>query len=144
MRPVSIRRFDFAYLGSLAFSVVDFVLERDALTSRLAAQSGESGIALSGGMVTWVFTGWMVFLLVLWFLAARKRATIAKWIIVLLVAIGLYAVPTLFSGAFTLAKTVSAMSLVLSLLAVYYLFQPDAKAWFAGQEPIEPDQPAEG
>lgn len=143
MRPESIRRFDFAYLGSLVLSAVDFVLERDALTSRLAAQSGEGGIAMSGSIVTGVFVAWMVFLVFLWFLAARQRATIAKWVIVLLVAIGLYAVPALFSGTFTLAKTVSAMSLVLSLLAVYYLFKPDAKAWFAGEEAVEPDQPAD-
>jgi len=144
MRPESIRWFDLTYLGSVALSAVDFVLERDALTAQLTAQFGESGLTLGAGIVTGTFVAWMAFLVLLWFLVARKRMAGAKWVIVLLVAIGLYALPTLFTGTLTPERVVSVLSLVLSLVAVYCLFRPDAKAWFAARESSDPGQSADG
>ena len=142
MRPESIRRFDIFYLGSLALSVVDFFLERDAVVAQAEAQSRAANVSLGGGFVTGAFVFWMALLLLLWFLASHKRSGVAKWIIVLLAVIGLWGVPGLVTGAFTTAKIVSLLSFVLSWVAIYFLFRPDAKGWFAGLSAAEPEETA--
>ena len=142
MRPESIRRFDIFYLGSLALSVLDFFLERDAVVAQAEAQSRAANVSLGSGFVTGAFVFWMALLLLLWFLASYRRSGVAKWIIVLLALIGLWGVPGLITGAFTAARIVSLLSFVLTWVAIYFLFRPDAKAWFAGSSAAEPEQAA--
>lgn len=143
MRPESIRRFDMFYLGSVALSVVDFVLEHDALMTRMETQSQAAKVSLGAGFVNGLFAVWIAFMLLLWFLASHKRVNIAKWIIVLLVVISLWGLPGLVVGTFTTAKIISLLSFMLSWVAVYFLFRPDAKTWFAASPADEIAAPAE-
>lgn len=138
MRPESIRRFDLFYLASLALSVVDFVLGRDAVVAQMEAQSKAAKLSLGGGFVTGLFVFWIALMLLLWFLASHKRSNIAKWIIVLLAVVSLLGVPGLVTGAFTAARIVSLLSFVLSWIAVYFLFRADARAWFGAGAPAGP------
>jgi hypothetical protein len=134
MRPESIRRFDMFYLGSVALSVVDFVLEHDAVMAQTEAQSRAAQVSLGAGFVNGGFAVWTALMVLLWFFAAHRRSNVAKWIIVLLAVIGLWGLPALVTGSFTTAKIVSLLSFMLSWVAVYFLFRADAKAWFGKSE----------
>ena len=139
MRPESIRRFDMFYLGSVALTAVDFMLQHDAVVAQMESQSQAAQVSLGAGFIDGAFALWIAFLVLLWFLAAHRRSNVAKWLIVLLAVINLWGVPALVTGGFTTAKIVSLMSFVLSWAAVYFLFRADAKAWF-GKSPA--DEPA--
>ena len=143
MRPESIRRFDMLYLGSIVLSVVGYFMSYDAMVGQMKAQTVAAGIELGSGVVIATMAVGIAISLLLWFLVSRKASTIAKWIVVLFFVVGLLSAagvwtPSLFSGAWTLLKTVSALVLLLEAAAVYFLFQPDAKAWFSGPAVDEP------
>lgn len=142
MRPESIRRFDMFYLGSIALSVVDYFIERNAVLASVEAQSQAARLSLGAGFVDGAFAFWTALMLLLWYLAAHRRSTVAKWLIVLIVVISLFGVPGLVTGAFTGAKVISLLSFLLSWIAVYFLFRSDAKAWFAGTAAETPEQAA--
>jgi hypothetical protein len=149
MKPESIRRFDLFYLGSVALSLVGSLLSYSAMVAQMEARTAAAGVQLGSGMVIGTVVLSIAISLLLWFLVSRKAVAIAKWIIVLFFVLGLISTigvagsPGLFSGDWTLLKTISAVVLLLEAGAVYYLFQPDAKAWFAGapgEDAIDPAQ----
>jgi hypothetical protein len=141
MRPESIGRFDLFYLGSLALSVVNFFLEHANYVATIEAQARGGGVLTGTTAVDIVFACWAAVMLLLWYLVAWRRNVIAKWIIIVLVAFSLIALlPGLGTSGFTTVKLVSLLSVFLSIVAVYFLFQPDTKAWLAGETaPAEPD-----
>ena len=123
MRPESIRRFDLFYLAALALWVLGFVLNYDTLVAQVETQSAEAG-------------------LLLWFLVSRKRVGIAKWVIVLLFVIDLFDLRALVSGEMSVLRIIPLLVLLLRAAAIFYLFQPDSKAWLTRDdaEPAEPVQ----
>jgi hypothetical protein len=131
MKPTSIRRFDFLYLASIALSVVTYFLSYDPMVESMQARTAAAGVQLGGGTVIVVMVLSIGVSLLLWWLASQRRAVVAKWIIVLFFVLGLTGIPGLIAGGWTLLKTLSALNLLLEAAAVFYLFQPDAKAWFA-------------
>jgi hypothetical protein len=154
MKPQSIRRFDLFYLGSIVLSIVGYVISYDAMVAQMEARTAAAGVPLGSGTVIATIVVGLAVDLLLWFLVSRKGLALAKWIIValfllaLLSTLGLFGVPGLFSGAWTLLKTISALTLLAEAAAVFCLFQPDAKAWFAHEEPgaaadATPDLPAD-
>jgi hypothetical protein len=148
MRPESIRRFDMFYLGSIALSVVGDFISYDAMVGQMEARTAAAGMQLGSGAVIATMAVGIAISLLLWFLVSRKASALAKWIIVLIFAVGLLSAvgawaPGLFSGAWTLPKTISALMLLLEAAAVYFLFRPDTKAWFGGPERDEPGLPAD-
>jgi hypothetical protein len=137
MRPESIRKFDLFYLASIALSVLGFFLSYDAVVADVEAQSAAAGLQMGSGMAIGSFVFGLVLYLLLWFLVSHRRVAIARWLIVLLFLVNLISAPALFAGGFTLVKAVAVLSLVLSAVAIYYLFQPQTKAWLTGEAPSE-------
>ena len=141
MKPKSIRRFDLFYLGYVALSLIGSFISYGAMVTEMGRRTAAAGMQLGSGTVIATMVLATVVSLLLWFLVSRKAVALAKWIIVvlfvigLLSAFGLLGTPGFVSGAWTLLKTISAVTLLLEAAAVFYLFQPDAKAWFAGSAP---------
>jgi len=139
MKPESIRRFDLFYLGSIALSLVGYLVSYDKIVAQMEAKTAAAGMQLGSGTVMVTIVLGTALNLLLWFLVSRKALSVGKWIIVLLFvvglgsAVGLVGSPGLFSGTWTLLKTISALTLLLEAAAVYYLFRPDAQTWFAGK-----------
>jgi len=142
MKPATIRPFDLFYLAWVALTVIDFLLRRDTYVSQIdnaASGSGAgSGFILGSTFVTGTFVAWTLVLLLLWYLVSQKRSAIAKWIVVLLVLLGIFTVPDFFRHAFTATEIVSLLGFITSVVAAYSLFGPGAKAWFAAETPIDP------
>jgi hypothetical protein len=148
MKPASIRRFDLFYLGSTALSLVAYLLSYRPTVAAVEAKTAAAGMQLGQGTVISTMAIGLGVSLLLWFLVSRKGLAVAKWIIVvlfiggLLSAFGLLGSPGLLQGSWTMLKTISALILLLEAVAVYYLFQPDAKDWFAGGAKGGGDAPA--
>lgn len=135
MRPTSIIQFERFYLGALAVGLVGNVLNWDNATALLQADPNAAVLG-TGFLFISVAIGLAISLL-LWFLAARKAVGVAKWIIVVFFAIGLISVPFSLGQLSGLAIVTSLVSMALQAAAVYMLFRPDAKKWFAGEKTVD-------
>jgi hypothetical protein len=134
MQPESIRKFTLFYLGSLVVSLVATFVGYDILTAQVEAQSAATGLAMGSGAIVAGIALNVAITLLLWYLVARKGFAIAKWIIVLLFLFTLVtSISGIFAGGLAVHEGLSLLSIVVQATAVYFLFQPDAKAWFAGE-----------
>jgi hypothetical protein len=138
MQPESIRKFTLFYLGSLVVSLVATFVGYDILTAQVEAQSTATGLAMGSGAIVAGIALNVAITLLLWYLVARKGFVIAKGIIVLFFLFTvLTSISGIFAGGLAVHEGLSLLATVLQAAAVYFLFQPDAKAWFAGEQTAE-------
>lgn len=137
MQPESIRKFTLFYLGSLVVWLVTTFLQYDALLAQAEVQIGRANEELGGVAVIVSIVAWAAIMLLLWHLVARKGYAIAKWIVVLLFLFNVFTSFGIAAGGISLPEIVVLVSFVLQAVAVFYLFQPDAKAWFSGERAAE-------
>lgn len=137
MQPKSIQRFDMLYLGSLAVATAGFFIGYDDALRQLRTQMAQAGMEMGGGWLAGGFIFGMAISLLLWWLVSSKRSTIAKWILTVLTAFSLigllFGIQTMLAN-FTFATGLNLVATVMSIVAIYYLFQPDTKAWFGESE----------
>lgn len=136
-RPPAIVAFERLYLGStLLYVIVSAVFWSQTRELMLAFQ-GAQGVA---GMITGIMVVTLLITLgaslLLWWLVARQRSVVGKWLVVATEVIGviggLFALLRLIQGS-TPNAAQSAMTLVVTALAVAaaaMLFRADARAWF--------------
>ncbi len=132
MKPESIRRFDLFFLASLALLAVGFFIGFDAAVESIRAQTAAKGLQVGGGFTIGLFAVVMAINLLLWFLVSRKGVSIAKWLLVVLLIIDLFGLPSLLGGGLTATKMVSLLRMALEVVAIAFLFKADAKLWFSG------------
>ena len=134
MKPASIKKFDMLYLAALIALVLSVVLNLDAITdlseteAALAGQPslGAAGVLMGLGLVT-------LLALVFWFLISRLRIEMLKWLLALVSAYLLISVIAAM-GSVPLASIGFEIAMaVLLAAATYFLFQSDAKEWFAAK-----------
>jgi hypothetical protein len=134
MQPESIRKFTLFYLGALVVSLVATFVGYDVLTAQLEAQSAATGLTVGPGTIIAGIALNIAITLLLWYLVARKGFAIAKWIVVLLFIFTLVtSISGIFADGLEVHEGLSLLAIVLQAAAVYFLFQPDAKAWFSGE-----------
>lgn len=138
MQPASIRKFSLFYLAAFVVILVATLVNFEALVTEAEAQGGGQ---MALGVAITSIVAWAGIILLLWYLIARKGYAIAKW---LFVAYFLFSVVTsfgIFAGGLSLAEAAALAALVLQAAAMYYLFQPDAKAWFAHETTADASLP---
>lgn len=141
MRPQSIVRFEQAYLGATLLWLVNLGLgwktRLDSLNAHPAFAGNPQMAELAETMMIGTTVLMLVLWLLLWYFTARRASEVAKWVVVVLFALSAIGLP------FTLMSypVVGALSTLLSLgtfvftgLAVWLLFRPDARNWFAGND----------
>lgn len=131
MRPASITMFDRLYVASLVLGLINFGLAYDSTLAQMEADPSVAAAGMAGPGVLWgVFGFGMAISLLLWFFVSRKASNGARWVLVVLMVIGLIALP--FSIAeLPLTELIGTLVVtVVQVAAVYFLFRPDAKAWF--------------
>jgi len=129
MRPESIKKFDIFFLGGLLVGVIATFLNWDVMQ----AQAQMPGAPLGAGTLIGISVATYALSLLLWYFVSRRASNIAKWILVVLTLLGLIGLPALFVGTFGLVKALSLVSTLLGVVAVVFLFRPDARDWFAGE-----------
>jgi hypothetical protein len=136
-RPVSIVNFERCYLGGVAVGLIASLMNWHNMQSLVAVQRANAMIG-SWYLPTTLAIGVLI-PVILWYFAARRASTVAKWIIViffafscigLLMGIAGHNYPPGFAGFLSVA------AFVLNAIAVWLLFRPDAKAWF-GEPPLD-------
>ena len=135
MQPESIKKFSLLYLGSLALSIVNAILSYGMIKAQLAGSGMDVGIGSIIGAL--IFS--LIISVALWFLIVNLKIELVKWVILAFLAFGLIGVPGLFANGFQLSDIVALVVFGMQATAVYFLFQPDAKAWFAEKNgPVDP------
>ncbi len=133
MRPESIKKFDILYLASILVGMIGTVMNFGSIEAQAAG-------TMMTPTVLWVITGITYALtFLLWYLISRRASNIAKWILVVLTLIGLISLPSIFVGPFSLNKFIGLASTILNVAGVIFLFKPDARAWFAGDQLDDPE-----
>ena len=141
MRPVSIVRFEQAYLGSIALWLANMALGWPTILRQLEAQPQFRGnpqmIELGGTLLMGGVVAILVLWLLLWYFTARRASVVTKWIVTGFTALGALRLPLVLLGAPVagwLTTTLSIAAFALAALATWLLFRPDAKTWFAGDD----------
>ncbi|MAW90129.1 MAG: hypothetical protein CL574_03395 [Altererythrobacter sp.] len=135
-KPASIKKFDYLYIGSVIVGLAGLMLGWDTLIQQMNAEFAAQGVApedsfASTTVITGVLMGTAISL-ALWFLISRLRIEFVKWIIALFTAWSVISVLTaIVTGSFNVSQISGIISTVMAVAAIYMLFQPDAKAWFA-------------
>lgn len=141
MRPPSIIMFERLFLASLALSAIQFFIGYDAMIGEMEREPALQQLGIGGGVLTGIFVVGMAIYLLLWFLIARKASSVAKWILVVLSALGVLAFLVSFAGGqvtFDLIAMLGAAYYALAIAALVFLFRADANAWFRGEGKAEP------
>lgn len=131
VRPKSIRLFELFYLGSVLVEAVNTAMTwADTNTNPQTMQVKQMlGPWFPTLLTVFTFTLWLL----LWYFTARERSNVARWAIVILYALGLIGfVFSLAVGAAPVAVplALAVVSLIMTSLAVFFLFRRDAVAWF--------------
>lgn len=139
MQPNSIKKFDLLYLGAVALGLINGVLSYGMMKAELEAQLAGTGIEVGMGSLIGGLAFSLVISLALWYLVSRLRIELVKWVMLAFLAFGLIGLPALFVNGFQFTDIIAIIVFAMQAAAIYFLFQPDAKAWFAEKNgPIDP------
>ena len=138
MRPPSIVNFERVVLFSILLGVANTFLIWEQLAATVATTGMGTGFIVTVQAVTIA-----IYLLLIWFIS-RKGSPVAKWIYVVLAAIGLLfgliGIGQVASLYGTVSLVITIVQYVLSAVSIWLLFQPDANAWFSdGRGPVDPN-----
>ncbi|WP_052761853.1 hypothetical protein [Aurantiacibacter luteus] len=134
MRPDSIKKFDLFYLAAIAISVAQALLNYDSMKAALEAElvaadmAGQAGTMLALGLAV----GFGVSLL-LWFLVSRARQGWARWVLLAFVVYRVLSIPSALSSGLGSLSITGLIAALLQVIAMWFLFRPDARAWFASR-----------
>lgn len=134
MKPAAIRKFDWLYLGSIAVGVLGFALTYGTLADSVSAELTASGMeGAAGGFLIGSMLVGVAINVALWFLISVLRIGFVKWILLLFVAWGLlsFGISIASGQAPALNLVIGAISSIMVVASVYFLFQPEATAWLA-------------
>jgi hypothetical protein len=132
MRPPSIIMFERLFLASLALSLVGFALSYEVMLEEFAREPGMAELGLGSGFVLGIVAVSYAVYLLLWFLIARRASNVAKWILVVLLALSVISLVGLFAGPWDWMALTGLAVYALEIAAAVYLFRPDAAAWLRG------------
>ncbi|MGN6375286.1 MAG: hypothetical protein ACTHMG_06995 [Sphingomonas sp.] len=136
-RPVSIINFERCYLGAIAVGLVGSIVNWSHTQSMVQVQRAQQMIG------TWylptILAMGIIVPLLLWYFAARRASSVAKWIIVVFFGFSCLGVLVGMAGHTYppgLAGVLGIAAFVLNAIAVALLFKSDARVWF-GEPPLE-------
>lgn len=129
-RPQSIIRFEQLYLGALVLSLIGGIFNWSASLTLLEADPATAAFG-TGFIIGSMLVGVAISLL-LWYFTARRGSKVAKWILTIFFAIGLFGIPFSIATLPTSILLTTLVNAILQGLAVFMLFRPDAVAWFNG------------
>ena len=136
MRPASIVNFERVVLLSIILGIVNTILIWDRLTAAMAVTGMGSNFVITVQAITVA-----LYLVLIWFIS-RRASNVARWIYVVLAAIGLGVglmgvgqVQALYG---TIPLVITIAQYALAIASLWLLFRPDANVWFRGERPADP------
>lgn len=139
MRPQSIVRFEQAYLGSVLAWGANIAVRWQPMLDSFDGQPAIAGNPQMASVVHTILIATTLFCLMLWLLlwyfTARRASEVAKWVVVVFFGISALLFPfslLSYSVVGLLGTATTIVTFALNAVAVWLLFQPDARTWFAG------------
>lgn len=134
-RPPSILWFERLALLSIVPGIVSVYLQWNA-TLATAERDGFG----PGFLIALLALGYGLFLLLLW-LVVQRASNVAKWTYVVLSALGFLSLIDVanFGAQGDLLFGLLLVQYLLSAITLWLLFRADARNWFAGRIPVDPD-----
>jgi hypothetical protein len=129
MRPKSIVTFERLVLIGLAIGILNSFLVAGRMEAMVATQA--RGMTMNTVYAVQAITI-VLYLVLVWFIS-RKGSPIAKWIYIVLSALGLLFGLVGLGQAMqfgTLPLIINLIQYAIAIATIYLLFRPDAKAWF--------------
>lgn len=140
-RPPSIILFERLFWSSTLVSIVTTFITWNEMATAFDREAGVGRSSGSFGVVFVILVISLAIVFALWYAIARRGSNVAKWIYVVLAAIGaLQTIAGLFNpdGLGTLSLAGSLLSTALSVASAAVLFRADAVAWLSGKPPVDP------
>ena len=139
MKPKAIRYFSLLFWASVGVSLSSVLIGWSGLIAETATDLTAEGFSQdeAEGIAQVILIGSAAVVLALaaliWFMIARSRIELIKWFLVVLTAASFYLAATdiVKAGTVTSFDLLNLASSALLVIALYFLFQPDAKEWFA-------------
>jgi len=138
MRPESVIMFERLFLLSLAVSAGSALVGYDEMMRAVTGDPAMQRFSLGGGFLLGTLLVSFAIYLLLWYLVAHKASNVAKWILIVLVALGLASLPMALTGPLTTPLLLNLAVHALEVASLVYLFRADAKAWFKGEPRSDP------
>lgn len=140
-RPPSIILFERLFWASIVTSFLTTILAWNDMMAEVESRDAgiRSGTAIGIAVVILAIT--LVILGALWYAIARRGSNVAKWIYVVLTAIGtLQTIASLFDpdSLSTMWLGATLLATALSVASAAVLFRADAVAWLNGKGPVDP------
>ena len=136
MRPASIVNFERVVLLSIILGIVNTILIWDRLTAAMAVTGMGSNFVITVQAITVA-----LYLVLIWFIS-RRASNVARWIYVVLAAIGLgfglMGVGQVQALYGTIPLVITIAQYALAIASLWLLFRSDANAWFRGERPADP------
>ena len=133
MRPESVVMFERLFLLSLALSAGALVVGYDDMMRAVLSDPSMRQFGFGSGLIIGMIVASFAVYLLLWWLIARRASNVAKWILVVFVALGLASLPAVLTGPMSVLLLLNLAVYALEVAAVVFLFRADAKAWFRGE-----------
>lgn len=131
MRPPSIVQFEKVYVAAILVGIVNGFLSWGAMNAMLEDPAVRASGLGTGFLIFSMLIGTVISLL-LWYFIARRASNVAKWIYVVIVALGVWSTVSSLANPMMpkgLALIGGLIALLLQLYGAYLLFRPDAKEW---------------
>ena len=144
MRPQSIELFEKVYLGSIGVGLVNTALSWGALTASLQ-NAGNAAVSMGPGVMILSIVLGLIISLLLWFFVARRASNVAKWIYVVITAIGVFGVLSSLANPSApkgLAMIGGFVATALQMFGAWLLFKPDSVAWLESKGANGPGDPS--
>lgn len=140
-RPRSIILFERLLWASIITSFLTTALAWNDMMAEIAREAAGIGSTIAIGITVFILLVTLIILGGLWYAIARRSSNVAKWIYVVLTALGTLSTiasifePNSLSGMW-LGSTL--LSTALSVASAAVLFRDDAVAWLTGKGPVDP------
>ena len=133
MRPDSIRKFEMLWFTAIVLGLINFVLGFATLKAQAEAELAGTALTFSPSILIAGIAVGTAINVALWFLVAHKAIGIVKWVILILFVWGLISAPAMFVDGLQTIDVIAIVAMLLQAAAIFFLFRPDATAWFASK-----------
>ncbi len=131
MRPTSIIWFERLFLAAIVVGLVNSLLILNGLDVEAAGQPLSPTVMIGSIVIGNVIN------LALWYMVARRASNVARWILVVLFALGAASLAfSVLTGSYPggIEGALGAVAWALQVLAIICLFRSDTSVWFHGEE----------
>lgn len=141
-RPKSIVAFEWSLWTSFSIGLAGGIIAWHDILEIYRSEPSMAALGLGSGFMIAMWLVSFAFMLLFWFMIARRRSNVTKWIYVVLMGAGILMTllslngPTAPKGVLLIANLGSSG---LTAFSIFCLFRADAVDWLKGTHKVSPD-----